>query len=125
VTSPLPLIAVVDDEALVRSMLRRLLRLADYDVTAFESGEEFLASLAARCPACAILDIHMPGFSGLEVQSRLCVAHPALPVIFVTASDDARLEQAVMEAGATRLLRKPFTNAALIEAVDAALNRRD
>jgi len=69
VTKSGPHIAVVDDEASVRTALGRLLRLADYQVTAFASGEDFLASLATRLPDCAILDVHMPGLSGFDVQT--------------------------------------------------------
>lgn len=116
-----PFIAVVDDESPVRTMLGRLLRLADYRVTAFASGEEFLASLTARLAACAILDVHMPGLSGLDVQSRMRAAHIEVPVVFITASDDLALDRSALEAGAECLLRKPFSSDELLAAVDAAL----
>lgn len=119
-----PAIAVVDDEASVRTALRRLLRLADYEVTAFASGEDFLASLATHRPDCAILDIHMPGLSGLDVQARLCAARADVPVVFITASDDLALDHRVLEAGGVTLLRKPFSNDALLAAVGAALRNR-
>ena len=118
-----PCIAIVDDEAPVRVALGRLLRLADYEVEAFGSGEEFLASLDVRCPACAVLDVHLPGLSGLEVQSRLRVAHPQIPVVFITASDDRALEDAARGSGGVRLLRKPFSSDQLLEAVGIALHR--
>ncbi len=121
VTSAASFIAVVDDESPVRTMLGRLLRLADYQVTAFASGEEFLASLAARRPACAVLDVHMPGLSGLDVQSRLRDAHIEVPVVFITASDDIELDRMVLDAGGVRLLRKPFSNDELLDAVATAL----
>jgi FixJ family two-component response regulator len=114
-------IAVVDDEAPVRIAVGRLLRLADYEVAPFGCGEEFLASLAARQPACVILDVHMPGLSGLDVHARLRAAHIELPVVFITASDELALDQAVMAAGDVRLLRKPFSNVDLLEAVGMAL----
>jgi FixJ family two-component response regulator len=116
-------IAIVDDEAPVRVALGRLLRLADYEVEAFGSGEEFLASLDMRCPACAILDVHLPGLSGLEVQARLRAAHPQIPVVFITASDDSALEDAARVSGGVRLLRKPFSSDQLLEAVGIALHR--
>jgi FixJ family two-component response regulator len=118
-----PCIAIVDDEAPVRVALGRLLRLADYEVEAFGSGEEFLASLDMRCPACAILDVHLPGLSGLEVQARLRAAHPQIPVVFITASDDRALEDAAHGSGGVRLLRKPFSSDELLEAVGIALHR--
>ena len=117
-------IAVVDDEASVRTMLRRLLRLADYEVAAFSSGEDFIASLATRRPDCIILDVHMPGLSGFDVQSQMRAAHIDVPTVFITASDDLALDRAVLEAGSVALLRKPFPNDELLEAIDAALRRK-
>ena len=122
-TSAAPLIAVVDDEAPVRTALGRLLRLADYEVAAFSCGEEFLASLAARVPACVILDIHMPGLSGFDVQARLRASRTQVPAVFITASDDPSLDKAVREADGVALLRKPFSSDALLGAVSAALAR--
>ncbi len=119
-----PFIAVVDDEAPVRTMLGRVLRLADYRVAAFASGEEFLASLTARLPACAILDVHMPGLSGLDVQSRMRAAHIEVPIVFITASDDVALDRSALEAGAVCLLRKPFSSDELLDAIDAALRSK-
>ena len=119
-----PLIAVVDDEASVRTALGRLLRLADYKVAAFGSGEDFLASLATHRPACAILDVHMPGLSGFDVQARLRGARSDIPVVFITASDDLALDEKVAAAGGAKLLRKPFPNDALLAAVGAALRNK-
>lgn len=115
------LIAVVDDESRMRTMLGRMLRMADYQVAAYASGEDFLNSLNVRLPACAVLDIHMPGLSGLEVQSRIRGAHIRFPVVLITASDDASLDQSALDAGAACLLRKPFSGTQLLEAVGAAL----
>jgi len=105
-------------------MLRRLLRLAEYDVATFGCGEEFLVSLDRRVPACAILDIHMPGLSGFEVQSRVRATGTELPVIFITANDEPSLDQVVLEARGVRLLRKPFGSDELLRAVDAALRSK-
>ena len=105
-------------------MLCRVLRLADYQVTAFASGEEFLDSLTARLPACAILDVHMPGLSGLDVQSRMRAAHIEVPVVFITASDDLALDRLALEAGGACLLRKPFSSDELLAAIDAALRSK-
>jgi len=115
-------IAVVDDEASVRTMLGRLLRLADYEVGAFSCGDELFESLATRRPDCLILDVHMPGLSGLDLQSRLSDAHVAIPTVFITASDDVVLDLHVRQAGGVKLLRKPFSNAELLEAVGIALH---
>ncbi|MDM0019382.1 response regulator transcription factor [Variovorax saccharolyticus] len=112
-----PLIAVVDDESPMRTMLGRVLRLADYRVSSFASGEEFLASLDTQRPACVILDIHMPGLSGFEVQMRMQAADIRVPVVFITASDDAALARLAAEAKASCLLRKPFSSDELLEAI--------
>jgi FixJ family two-component response regulator len=118
----MPYIAVVDDEAPVRTALGRLLRLADYEVAAFPSGDDFLAALAARRPDCAILDVNMPGLSGFDVLSRLKAAHAGLPVVFITASDDPAFERQARDSGRA-LLRKPFSNDVLLQAVGNALGR--
>jgi len=119
-----PWIAVVDDEAPVRTMLGRVLRLAEYKVAAFASGEEFLASLSARVPACVILDVHMPGLSGFDVQTRLRAERTDVPTVFITASDDPSLDELVKKAHGIALLRKPFTSDMLLGAVDAALRSK-
>ena len=116
-----PCIAIVDDEASVRTAIGRLLRLGDYVVLAFASGEEFLASLSARLPQCVVLDVHMPGLSGLDVMCRLRKEHIDVPVICITASDDLALDAKTAAAGSIRLLRKPFSNAALLDAVRFAI----
>jgi len=117
-------IATIDDEAPVRVALARLLRLAAYEVTSFDSGEAFLASLAVSCPDCVIVDIHMPGMNGFEVANRLRAANIDLPVVLITASDDAALDAAARAAGAVQLLRKPFPGDQLLAAVAEALARR-
>jgi FixJ family two-component response regulator len=113
-------VAVVDDEAPVRTALGRLLRLADYKVAAFASGEEFLDSLANEQPACVLLDVHMPGLTGFDVIKRMRAQHVDIPVIFITASDAEDIDQTAAQSGA-RLLRKPFSNDVLLAAVEAAL----
>ena len=120
-----PFIAVVDDESPVRVMLGRLLRLADYRVTAFATGEAFLASLATQRPACVVLDIHMPGLSGLDVRARMRAAQIDVPVVFITASDDVALDRSASMAGGVCLLRKPFSNDELLEAMSIALGHRN
>src|SRR5688572_17962810 len=97
------MIAVVDDESSVRVALGRLLRLAGYTVHAFASGEELLASLERRVPDCVVLDLHLPGLSGFEIDARLRALHPRVGVVFITASDDAALTQTALAAGGARL----------------------
>jgi FixJ family two-component response regulator len=115
------LVAVVDDEAPVRVALGRLLRLAGYQVAAFESGEQFLGSLAEHQPACVLLDVNMPGLSGLQVQARLLAERVALPVVFITASDDPTIDSHALDAGGLRVLHKPFGSDELLAAVRFAL----
>jgi FixJ family two-component response regulator len=121
VESASPLIAVVDDETAVRRMLRRALRVADYEVATFASGEEFLDSLPTCPPACVILDIHMPGLSGLDVELRMRSQNIPVPVVLITASDDSALDRSAAVAGAICLLRKPFSTDVLLAAVRSAL----
>jgi FixJ family two-component response regulator len=121
VGSASPLIAVVDDETAVRRMLRRALRLADYEVATFASGEEFLDSLPTCPPACVVLDIHMPGLSGLDVELRMRAQKIGVPIVLITASDDSALDRSAATADAICLLRKPFSTDALLAAVRRAL----
>ena len=119
-TLPNPYIALVDHKARMRTTLARLLR-ADFEVSAFPSGEAFLSSLGVRHPDCVILDVDMPGLSGLDVQARLRAAHIRIPVVFMTAADDHALEQVAQEAGGAWLLRKPFSEAELLHAIGTVL----
>jgi len=119
--NPLTCVAVVDDEASVRKALGRLLRLAGYEVIAFASGEALLESLLAHVPDCVLLDVHMPGLSGLQVQTHLCESGRRVPVVFITASGDPEIERDALAAGGLRVLHKPFSGADLLEAVASAL----
>ena len=121
VTTAQHFIAVVDDEAPVRTMLRRVLRLAGYEVVTFASGDDFFASLAKRIPACVVVDLHMPGMTGLEVVERLRQFPTVVPVVCITASDDAVLDKLVIDACGVPLLRKPFASDSLLCAVAETL----
>ncbi len=114
-------IALVDDEASVRVALGRLLRMADYEVLAFASGEEFLAALGNCMPDCALLDVHLPGLTGIEVQMRLQADHVQCPVVFITASDDPAIDLSALHAGGLRVLRKPFSSQDLLDSIVFAL----
>jgi FixJ family two-component response regulator len=122
--NPTPLVAVVDDEAAVRGALSRLLRLDGYQVIAYDSGEAFLASVTQRPPACALLDVNMPGLSGPQVQACLTAGRVDVPVVFITASDDPAIERLALEAGGLQVLRKPFGSDALLTAVERALRAK-
>jgi FixJ family two-component response regulator len=115
------LIAVVDDDDSVRRATRRLLRATGYEVETYSSGAEFLDAVKDRRPGCVIVDLHMPGMSGLEVQSTLTVSGLDIPVLFITAYDDPGARDRAVQAGAVGYLRKPFSEEALLKAIDAAL----
>lgn len=115
-------IALVDDEASVRVAMGRLLRLADYEVLPYASGEEFLASLDESRPDCALLDVHLPGMTGIQVQLRLRSGEAQLPVVFITASEDPTVERDALSAGGLCLLRKPFTSHELLACIASALH---
>ncbi|MEJ8859843.1 response regulator [Variovorax robiniae] len=119
--SPESFIAVVDDGPPLRVMLGRLLRLAEYRLREYATGGEFLASLRAHMPQCAIVDLHMSSLSGFEVQSRIRAANLQVPVVFITGSDDDALERTALAAGVRNLLRKPFSSDELLEAIGRAI----
>ena len=114
-------IAVVDDEAAVRVALGRVLRMADYDMRAYASGEEFLAALGDCMPDCVLLDVHLPGLTGIQVQLRLQADHVQLPVVFITASDDTAIDRRALQAGGLCVLRKPFSSRELLASIEFAL----
>jgi FixJ family two-component response regulator len=114
-------IAVVDDEESVRKALSRLMGTAGYDVEAFASGAAFLASAAQHPPDCLVLDLHMPGMNGFEVQARLSHSAPALPVVVVTGHDIPEARERVLSAGAAAYLRKPLDAGTLLDTIAAAI----
>ena len=116
-----PLIAVVDDEASVRKALGRLLRAAGFDSRAFASGSEFLAACRREPPDCAVLDMHMPEMSGLEVLKRMNSSGLFLPMVLITADDESGPRQRVLDEGAVAWLRKPVDGPQLIQCVEHAV----
>ena len=113
------LIAVVDDDAAVRKALRRLLSSADMNVATFDSGQAFLDSLADQSPDCLILDLHMPGITGLELLQGLSRIDVAVPTIVITAYDERAME--CLAAGAELYLRKPVDDCVLLSAIETAI----
>jgi FixJ family two-component response regulator len=118
-----PLIAVVDDDASVRKALSRLLRAAGFEPRPFASGQEFLAVFRREPLDCAVLDLHMPGLSGLEILRRLNESGVFLPTVLFTADDESRNCQRSLEEGAVAFLRKPVDGPLLIECIECALIR--
>jgi FixJ family two-component response regulator len=117
-----PLIAVVDDDESVRESLPDLLREFGFAARAFTSAEAFLASGCAAEARCLILDITMPGMSGLDLQQELQRQNHSVPIVFITAQWDEALRPRVIKQGAVECLFKPFSDTSLFEAIQAALS---
>src|SRR5262249_46060894 len=114
-------IAIVDDEECVRKALERLLRSVGHKVACFRSGEEFLYSLEIRRPDCTILDLHLPGLSGLDVQRCLLRNRNRLPCIIITGKDEPDTRERVLASGAAGYLTKPLDQRKLFEMISAAV----
>ena len=115
------LVAIVDDDDLIRSALQGMLKSVGLPSQAFASAEEFLNSGQQHRTACLITDIRMPGISGLELQARLNAERCRIPTIFITAHGDAQMRMQALRAGAVEFLAKPFDDEALLKTVRAAL----
>lgn len=122
VTTVRNVIAVVDDEEPVRKALSRLMTTAGYAVETFESGSSFLASAGQHAPDCLVLDLHMPGLNGFEVQARLSQTAPAVPIVVITGHDIPQADERVLSAGAAAYLRKPVDGQTLLDAVASAID---
>jgi FixJ family two-component response regulator len=120
-----PHITVVDDDASVRESMSSLLRSVGHVVLEFGSGEELVASAALDQTDCVITDVRMPGMSGLELQRRLALSHPRLPVILMTAhasDDEVRLR--ALKDGAADYLAKPLDEETVLRAIETALRAK-
>jgi FixJ family two-component response regulator len=115
------LVSVVDDDDSVRESLPDLLMEFGFDVQAFSSAEEFLMSDCVGRTRCLILDIAMPGMSGPDLQRELTLRGQEIPIVFITARADEGVRPRVLELGAVECLFKPFSETALLEALNAAL----
>ena len=113
-------VAVVDDDESVRKALRRLLRAANLDADAFASGQDFIDSLAAQVPDCIVLDLHMPGMNGMDVQQQLARSGLQLPIVVITGHDEPLARSQCLSAGAAAYLRKPLDDEALLDAIHRA-----
>lgn len=116
------LVAVVDDDESVRESLPDLLRSYGLEVQPFASAEEFLASEALDRTGCLILDVVMPGMSGPQLQQELARLKHAIPIVFITAHSEERIRPTALRRGAVAYLIKPFSEAAILEAVRAAFS---
>ena len=119
-----PLISVVDDDDAVRESLQRLIRSVGFTVQAFPSAEQFLNSDQLRHTRCLILDVKLPGIDGLELQRQLIADRRDIPVIFITAHGDDAARVSALRNGALEYLFKPFSEEALLDAIDTSLTAR-
>lgn len=117
----LPLISVVDDEHSVRKSLQRLMRSVGFAVRVFASAEDFLSSNNLQQTRCLILDVRMPGISGLTLQRQLMASHCEIPIIFITAHGEEASRAQALKDGAVDWLLKPFSEEALLAAINEAL----
>jgi FixJ family two-component response regulator len=115
------MIAVVDDDEAIREATESFIRSVGFRVVVFPSAEDFLRSSHLQDTACLIVDVRMPGMSGLDLQRQLATAHYSIPIIFITAHDDADTRARALRAGAVAFLDKPFSDEVLLRAVQAAL----
>jgi FixJ family two-component response regulator len=117
------MVFVIDDDESVRESLKSLLRSVGLGVETFASASEFLQSTRPDVPACLILDVRMPGLSGLDLQRDLAEANIHIPIIFITGHGDIPMSVRAMKAGAVEFLTKPFRDQDLLDAIQQALER--
>ena len=117
------LVFVVEDDAPLRESLQDLMQSVGLRVAAFASAQEFLHSKRPEVPGCLVLDVRLPGLSGLELQQRLAEADIEIPIIFITGHGDIPMSVRAMKAGAVEFLTKPFRDQELLDAIQQALAR--
>jgi RNA polymerase sigma factor (sigma-70 family) len=122
---PRPMVFVIDDDASVRDALKRLIRSMGLQVELFASAQDFMQRQRQRpeVPSCLVLDVRLPGTSGIELQRQLNRANIRIPLIFITAHGDIRMSVLAMRAGAVEFLTKPFRDQDLLDSIDIALER--
>jgi FixJ family two-component response regulator len=118
-----PVIAVIDDDASVRRALQRLLQSAGFTVETFATAREFLDADYQARTACLVLDVHLPGMSGFQLEEYLAASGVPIPIVFITAYDDVSTRGRVNRAGAVGYLRKPFDQGTLVEAISRAIGQ--
>lgn len=118
-----PLISIVDDDESVRQALKSLIDSIGLHAELFESGEAFLSSQHVKQTDCLITDVRMSGMSGLELQDRLNATESPIPIIFISAHDDGDARARALRAGAIDFLQKPFSEDALLGAINVCLDK--
>src|SRR5437588_584387 len=114
---------IIDDEALVRNSIQGLLKSVGLRSQAFASAQEFLSRRATNGPSCLVLDVRLPGLSGLDFQRQLVEAGVQIPIIFITGHGDIPMSVKAMKSGAVEFLTKPFRDQDLLDAIQQALER--
>jgi FixJ family two-component response regulator len=120
--SAAPLISIVDDDGSLRDSLNNLIRSIGFRAQGFASAEEFLNSNQLHDTECVILDVRMPGMSGLDLQRHLVADNSRIPIVFITSHADDDAQARALEAGAVAFLYKPCREEMLLKAIDSALN---
>jgi FixJ family two-component response regulator len=118
-----PTVFVVDDDVSVRESLELLIRKHGWHPETFNSSQEFLSRPRLLAPSCLVLDFSLPGLNGLELQKRVAVERPYMPIIFITGFGSIPMSVEAMKAGAAEFLTKPFTNESLLGAIRGAIDR--
>ncbi len=117
------IVFVVDDDLSVRESLKRLLHSARWEVETFASAQEFLDHRKENIPSCLVLDVQLPGLSGLDLQKRIAEANKEIPIVFITGHGDVPTSVRAMKAGAVEFLVKPFSDQDLLDAIGQAVRR--
>jgi FixJ family two-component response regulator len=120
-SKPESIVYVVDDEESVRESIQNLIRSVGLHVEAFASAQDFLRSKRPDVPGCLVLDIRLPGFSGLQLQRKLADADIRIPIVFMTGHGDIPMTVKAMKAGAVEFLTKPFRDQDLLDAIQQAI----
>jgi FixJ family two-component response regulator len=120
---PAATVFVVEDDPSVREALAGLIRSAGWSVEVFDSAHEFLARPKAEAPSCLVLDVGLPGLSGLDLQARMVAQHNDVPIVFITGHGDIPMSVRAMKAGAVEFLTKPFVDQDLLNGIQVAIDR--
>jgi FixJ family two-component response regulator len=118
-----PLVRVVDDDESVRRSVGELLQSVGFSVAAYGSAQDFLAADQSEAPGCLVLDVHLPGLTGLDLQRELVRTQRSLPIVFLTGMGDIPMSVHAIKSGAVEFLTKPFDTQALLQAVRHAVER--
>ena len=118
-----PMVFVVEDDSSVREALAGLIRSAGWNVEVFVSADEFLGRPRPDAPSCLVLDVGLPGLSGLDLQARMAELHSDIPIVFITGHGDIPMSVRAMKAGAVEFLTKPFVDQDLLDGIQLAIER--